>query len=131
MPVAEQSPVALLPQDDVVRLHIDDFVSFLPQFVSRQARDMPEKIPARPRAVIEALRCFHRIKALDPPENDDVLPQDVDLDAGMARDFGANGLLGPTGFPQLEPLTRDINGQRQLRADADAGRPLVSLAQFH
>ena len=131
MAVAQQLLLAGRSQNDVGGLHVNHIIPFLAQFMDDQARDLGEKFRAAVFAETLALRRFHRIQAVDPSVNDDVLAQNINLDAGMLRDLGANFIFRTSGLPQLQPFAGHINGQGQLGANADAGGANPALAQLH
>ena len=129
--IAQQQPVRPRPQDDVRRLHVHDPVALLPQFVGDQAGDPREKLRLRPAFQPELLRRLHRVQPLDPPEQNDVLPENVNLNAGMPGHLGADFILGTARLPELQPPARHVNRQGPLGADADGRGAGLAPAQFH
>ena len=96
-----------------------------------QAGDAGEKLRLRPAFQPEFFRRLHRVQALDPAEQHDVLPQNVNFHARMPRHLRADFVLGPARLPELQPLARHVNRQRTLRADANGRRADLAPAQFH
>ena len=129
--IAQQQPFRLRAQNDVRRFHVHDPVAFLPQFMRDQAGDAGEKFRLHLAFKPELLRRLDRVQPLDPAEQHDVLPQNINLHAGMTRHLRADFVLGTPRLPELQPVARHVDRQRALGADADGRRAGLTPAQFH
>ena len=90
-----------------------------------------QKFRARLARQMEEFSGLHGVVPLDPAVQQDVLAQDVYLHSRMARDFGADAVLGASGLPELQPLAGHVNGHGPLRANANVRRAGAAAPQFH